>query len=233
MRDALHEEKYKGGLTIKIYQDEDARSPDEDGDDGLFLVGYHRDFFVDRKKTRYNKETGRHETIDPGINQGFAQVIANNARYEDGSICEEAREYIKKYHIFGFEAYIHSGVRLALSYEGNFCDRQWDVSQLGLVFVSKKEWRLKKSARKAALGLIESWNDYLDGNVYGYVVEGPDGEHLDSCWGFSGDYDKWALPEGRSMAEYHYKEILKKKAEKTKAYIKNHVPLEKREAVTV
>ncbi len=48
MRDCVHEEKYKGGLTVKVYVDTDAQSPEEDGDDGLFLVGYHRDFTVDR-----------------------------------------------------------------------------------------------------------------------------------------------------------------------------------------
>jgi hypothetical protein len=30
---------------------------------------------------------------------------------------------------------------LALSHEGNFPDRQWDVSRLGLVFAAKKEAR--------------------------------------------------------------------------------------------
>lgn len=262
MRDCVHEEKYHG-LTVKIYHDEDAQSPEEDGDDGLFLVGYHRDFTVDRgtralvtiypeaafkdnervyadgygwKSYKEAKDAGlvnkqvRRGAYTPGISKGLAQCIANNGEYEDGSICEEAKDYLKKYHVFGLEAYIHSGVRLALSGEGRFPDRQWDVSQLGLVFASKKEWRLRKSARKAAEGHVAYWNDYLAGNVYGYVVEGPNGDVLDSCWGFYGDYEDGALSEGRSTAEYHYKEMLKKKARKTKAYIQNKVPLTAREA---
>jgi hypothetical protein len=180
MEDAIFTEK-KDGLTLNIYRDEHEMSPDEDGDDGLFLVGYHRDFTVDRK-----------------VSQGLAQCIARGGKYEDDSENSEALDYIKKYHIFGLEAYIHSGVVLALSSEGNFPDRQWDVSQLGLVFASKKEWRMRKSARKAALGLIETWNDYLSGNVYGFVIEDEGGTHYDSCWGFSGDYEDNCLPEARA-----------------------------------
>jgi hypothetical protein len=224
MHDAMYEEKFHN-LTIKIYPDDDARSPDEDGDDGLFLVGYHRDFTVDRGSR--DKETGKYT---PGISQELAQNIARGGEYEDGSVCDEAAEYIKKYHIFGLEAYIHSGVSLALSREGNFPDRQWDVSQLGFVFASKKEWRMRKSAEKAARGLVATWNDYLSGNVYGYVVEDADGEHLDSCWGYFGDYKEGALKEGRSIAEWHYKDIMKKRAAKVKSYIKNRVPLQYREA---
>ena len=94
---------------------------------------------------------------------------------------EHATVFFTKYHIFGLEAYIHSGVVLALSQEGNFCDRRWDVSQLGFVFVAKSEWRIRKSAKKAARGLIEYWNAYLGGNVYGFVVKDKEtGENLET-----------------------------------------------------
>ena len=63
---------------------------------------------------------------------------------------ERLGELNKKYFYFGLEAYIHSGVVLALSHEGNFPDRQWDVSQLGLVFVAKTEAKTREKARKLA-----------------------------------------------------------------------------------
>ncbi len=218
-----------------LVQDDNAMSPDEDGDEGLFLVGYHRDFTVDRgqqqlirifKEEDFKKDNGyngrvyadgygwkskeeaqkaglinkevRRGNYVPGISKELAQHIANGGKYEDGSINEEAKEYLKRYYIFGLEAYIHSGVRLALSNEGNFCDRQWDVSQLGLVFVSKEEWKTRAKAREAALGLISTWNEYLDGNVYGIVKEEYDANKTpmtqDSCWGFYGyDYALEAL----------------------------------------
>lgn len=32
---------------------------------------------------------------------------------------------------------------------------------------------------------MDEWNQYLSGDVYGYVIE-HNGEHVDSCWGFYG-----------------------------------------------
>jgi len=86
-----------------------------------------------------------------------------------------------------------------------FPDRRWDVSLLGAVFVAKSEWKTRAKAEEAARGFVSSWNDYLSGNVYGFTVETMDGEYLDSCWGFYGDYDKdgGALHEARSVADGH------------------------------
>jgi len=184
--------KTKTGYEARyLVQDNDPRSPDEDGDDSLFLVGYHRDFTVDRSTRKDGRSVG-------GISQGLAQDIARGGKYEDDSINEEAKDYCKKYHIFGLEAYIHSGVALALSREGNFPDRQWDVSQLGLVFASKKEWKSREKARKAALGLIETWNCSLSGDVYGCIKETYNNKKevvgdYDSCWGYYGY--KYAIEE--------------------------------------
>lgn len=169
------------GVTIEIHQDQDAQSPSEWGDKDLFLVANHRDFYV--------PEPGEKRITDD------AETLVE--RWKD------------THWIFPLEAYIHSGVVLALSHEGNFPDRQWDVSQLGFVFCSKKEWRLRKSARKAALSLVGEWNEYLSGDVWGYVVD-PDGDNEESCWGFYGfDY---CVSEAKSMAEH----VAKKKAEEAK-----------------
>lgn len=193
-----------GATTANIYQDMDDRGPEEWADEGLFLVGFHRDFSVQR--------------------DGYGVEIVR-ALFDKDEITEDNRDEVKRikrqYHIFGLEAYIHSGVCLALSNEGNFVDRQWDVSRLGAVFVSKNEWNTKIKARKAALGLIETWNQSLSGDVYGYSIEG-----ADSCWGFYGmDAVKEAAKEACECAEAQRIEahIKRKKVEITR-----HVPLEKR-----
>jgi hypothetical protein len=38
-------------------------------------------------------------------------------------------------------------------------------------------------------GLLRDWNNYLSGNVYGFEILYKDGESLESCWGYYGDYD--------------------------------------------
>ncbi len=199
--------KTKNGYESKyLIQDDCCERPDEWENDDLFLIGYHRNFTVDRgnyeqikkiifkkedfnknngyngrvyednygwksykeakKKDLINKEIIRRGKYIPGISKELALAIAFN-----NSENEQAQEYHKIYYIFGLETYIHSGVVLSLSHKGNFCDRQWDVSQIGLVFVSKKEWRTKEKAKVAAKNLIDNWNKYLSGEVYGIVKE--------------------------------------------------------------
>lgn len=189
-----------GAFSLRIEQDTDAQSPEEWGDDALFLVADHRQFYV-----------------KPPKESTFESVV---------------EDYKKTHHVFGLEAYIHSGVVLALSREGSFPDRNWDVSQLGAVFVSKQEWKTRKAAEKAARGHIETWNQYLSGDVYGFIVEDSDGEHVDSCWGFYGG-EKDALAEGKVMLRHAFETAKKAHEAKLKAQIKNHVPLEKRQALTV
>lgn len=197
--ESVHVEK-RNGLTIKIMRDDSPFPPDEGGDDSLFLTAYHREFWVEGPNDYHKDETGK--TVRSGKTIERDECIAL-AKKDTGDI-NYRPEFLKKYFVFGLEAYIHSGVRLALSMEGNFPDRAWDVSQLGLVFVSKKAWPTKEKARKAALSLIETWNDYLSGNVYGFRVENDAGENLESIWGFSGDYDAegGALSEARSVVDH-------------------------------
>jgi hypothetical protein len=66
--------------------------------------------------------------------------------------------------------------------------------------VSKK---LREQATEQLVGEIKTLDDYLTGNVYGYVVEDPHGETVDSCWGFYGDphEDDYVIQEAKSAAE--------------------------------
>lgn len=163
-------------MKLRLEQDTDAQSPMEN-DDCVFLIADHRDCFIPPEK---------------GIRSFDVQTEI------------DARK--KTHHVFLLEAYIHSGVVLALAGEGNFPDRQWDVSLLGAVFVPKSDWRLRASARKIALGKVAEWNQYLSGDVWGCIVEDDEGNHLDSCWGFYGR--EYAEQEGQSMLAYCQKHSL-------------------------
>lgn len=157
--------------TYRIVHDESPTSPSAYADDSLFIVSAHRDFYIPAP--------------------GEKRVPATRE--------ELIRRFKKTHWIFPIEAYIHSGICLAFSGEGNFPDRQWDVSQVGYVFAAKKEWRLNKSARKAAECKINEWNQYLSGDVWGYIIEDGEGNEVDSCWGYY----------GRENCEYCAEEALK------------------------
>lgn len=222
MIEPLHTERYKN-CTIKIYPDEDAQSPDEWEDDNIFLVAYHRNFTVKRD------EIVTEDQVKMILSGEYKEKEAEE--YEKKEAC---KDIMRKYHIFGLEAYIHSGVVLALVREGNFPDRQWDVSYLGAVLVAKTEWKTKDKARKAALSLIETWNDYLSGNVYGYQAEGSNGEEIGGCSGFYGDYEKSGmLQEAKSLIDYFVESEIKKHEKKLKAQILHSVPLEQRKGLLI
>lgn len=163
---------------VEIFYDDQAESPDQWEDKGLFLVHDHRQFSVTR------------EGFDP-------QDIVEYLRKQ-----EDARDY-SDYHIFPVAAYIHSGIVLSLGSGSHFPDQSWDVSHCGFVLVAKKEWTEPDAARMVAEGLIEEWNIYLSGQVYGFKLlkkepwvkhfpdgrkeEGCDWEEEESCWGFYGE----------------------------------------------
>jgi len=168
---------------LEIYADESGMGgPDEDQDAGAFLVAGHRQFSVPF----------------PGEKRGpTADQV--NAWTERGT-----------HHRFPLEAYIHSGVVLAFSSEGNFPDRRWDVSNpVGFIFLCREEWPDEDKARGYAAGMLKHWNDWLSGNVYGFMIEGKadPGEDLDSCWGFFGDPDPWVNGIAEHLSEKDLKRL--------------------------
>jgi hypothetical protein len=114
----------------------------------------------------------------------------------------------------------HSGISMST---GSFND-PWDSGQVGFIFVSvadaKKEWGWKVLTEKRRRhiedilrGEVETYDQYLTGDVYGYILEGPDGEELDSCWGFFGE--EYAIEEMNNVAIWHENEFAEQLANET------------------
>lgn len=60
---------------------------------------------------------------------------------------------------------------------------------------------LREATEKYLEGEVEEYDQYLTGQVYGYVVEAEDGKE-DSCWGFFGEIS-YVKEEAESMAKHH------------------------------
>ena len=149
-----------GTKIIYITQDENPDSPDVQAslswaDDKIFLVHYHRDFWVDRPSLVSKDE------------------IADWYHRQAGEAeCDPESDLIdNRYYIFPVAAYIHSGVYLSLGHSFRHDPGGWDTSHVGAVLASKHEFPSEEEACKAAESLIESWNTYLSGDVYGIVEE--------------------------------------------------------------
>jgi hypothetical protein len=108
------------------------------------------------------------------------------------------------------------------SFIGRAQHASWDSGRVGYIYVSKeavkKEWKVKRISPKLAQtieknldGEVETYDSYLRGDVYGFKVstipteEGfeDEGEELDACWGFIGDYNGYVLEEAKRSADYH------------------------------
>jgi len=148
IEDTLTIKKVKNGFEARyLVYDEDAENPDDWGDDMVFLVNYHRDFYVERPDL-VTKE----------------QVISFY-RGEDTEGLEN------KYFVFELSCLVHSGVWLSLSRSFMSDPQGWDTSHVGVVLVDKREADSEEKALRLAKGLVESWNQYLSGDVYLMVLE--------------------------------------------------------------
>jgi hypothetical protein len=88
----------------------------------------------------------------------------------------------------------------------------WDSGQVGWIYATWQkivsEWGPGKGAMKKAekclLAEVEEYDQYLTGDVYGYIIEDEEGETVDSCWGFFGH--KYAEEEGRQALKHAEKQ---------------------------
>jgi len=170
--------------AIKIYQDEDAQNPREDDNAGTMLCRHDRYNLGDLKDGKTRRD------VQPTV--------------------EEIIEITKRDDVLWLPLYLydHSGITIkAGSPNANWTERGgrfacdgagWDTSTVGIIYITKEkavqEWGKKlctKEVAKKAItcleGEVETYASYLEGDVYGYVTEGPDGEDIGSCWGFFPD----------------------------------------------
>lgn len=196
------------GYEICIYPDEQPMEDPNDWDDEYgFLIHDHRDF----------------STAPSGLDPSDAQDIFND--YASGKITYVIGKV--RYWIFPVYAYIHGGVKLYLSKisANRFEPTGFDTSFKGFVLINKNKpalWSFDE-ALKAAHDIIDIWNQYLNGEVYGYTS--PEG----SCWGYYGDEGmKQAIEEAKSEIDAVLSCKNKERIQRLKKYIKSKVPIQYR-----
>jgi hypothetical protein len=180
----MHEETFDGGLTLKLFPDNCPDSP-RNWDNLGNMVCFHR---------RYN--LGDEHNEDP---REFRD------RVEAGEFAIALPLYL----------YDHSGLRIKVgSWQGLLPGghAEWDSGLVGWITVTKdklrKEYSVKRvtkatlrRAEEVLRNEVETYDQYLSGDVWGFVIEDAARDHIDSCWGFYGwDY---ALEEARSAAKEH------------------------------
>lgn len=114
--------------------------------------------------------------------------------------------------------YDHSGITMNTT--GFSC--LWDSGQVGYIYATAdrimKEFgppesvldtianrpspEMLEKAKRLLRSEVETYDMYIRGDVYGFVITDEDGTRTDSCWGYYGDIEKSGIldeltPEGR------------------------------------
>ena len=118
----------------------------------------------------------------------------------------------KDYYFLPLAVYEHSGITMWCGSHWNHFDAQWDCSDIGWIYTTKKEifdtgcvdvtedtW--KEKANEWLEAEVEEYDMYLKGECYGYRFEEWDGEdwdEIESCWGYYSK--KWGEELAREIA---------------------------------
>jgi len=199
----MEEYKLKSGNTLRVIQDGDAESPDKWGNEDMFLVYDHRQFTIER------------EGFKPRALYNYLKLLS-----EDKELAKKLCPEFENYWIFPVAAYIHSGVSLSIT--DSFAPQGFDTSVTGFVLIEKdilqtgsggiEEDLTEEEAKKYAESLIETWNVYLSGEIYGFrVLKKQDiAERLTALIIEQFDTTKYLDKQGRSFTQTMVQDILSK-----------------------
>jgi len=171
------------GYTIEIHHDENPTSPREWDNLGT-LVCWHRRYTLGDE----------HEFTEP----------------------ERAREHFKATGAIVLPVYMydHSGITLRTTPFS--CP--WDSGQVGYIYVEPEKARremqtkrltkeVREKIEKVLAAEVETYAEYVSGQVYGYVVE-QDGRHVGSCWGYLGSDREYMLECAKDTADADAHELV-------------------------
>jgi len=198
--------------TITIEYDENPESPRE-WDNICEIHHWHR---------KYNLGDVRHTSTE-----SVEAMLAKSKRQGDL--------------VMALYCYEHGNITISLnSFYGKLPQGhyEFDSGQVGFVVIRREKMleefgkktftaKLKKRAREIAEAEIETFDAYLRGEIYGYIID----DDRDSCWGFYGIED--AIDEAKNTIDYIVKQERKSHFEQLKIWIRNRVPFQYRISATV
>ena len=161
--DAVETIEYKS-YTINVYQDVSSVNPIKDFDQLGKMVCWHRDYILGHD----------HDFVDP---DDFNEFL------------KEAERDGERFILLPLYLYDHSGISIST---GSF-SCPWDSGQVGYIYVSYSDIRKEYSRKRVTKKLLKKmesflrqevalYDNYLTGQVYGYIVTAPwnENEEVDS-----------------------------------------------------
>jgi hypothetical protein len=173
-------EKFKvDGLTVRILYDTDGPNPRKDYDQYGHMICFHR---------RYKLGDEHSMSVEE------AKELSDKVLKEGGIVLP-------------LYLYDHSGITMST----NAFSCPWDSGQVGFIYQTRAEIRknygVKRVTKKvfeqamsSMVGEVREYDFHITGQCYGYIVESPQGENLDSCWGFLGEIE-YVIGEATASAK--------------------------------
>ena len=137
----------------------------------------------------------------------LGRIICWHPRYNLGhrhnfETDQELFDSIGKAVILPIYIYEHGGRAISTTPFSDPCDSD----HIGFVYAEhdkifaqynkgKMTKNLKKSVEETLAKEVSLYNDFINGEVYGYVIKDESGAEIHSCWGFVGDPRKSGLME--------------------------------------
>ena len=168
-----------GNERVRIVQDEDAETPRNWSNLSKMIFTGSYKHLGDKHEVDFDEEfDSRQDFIERG-----EEIVRKH--FKDVAVC------------YAVHMYKHSGESISIDYSGQYTCR-WDSGTIGFAIVTKedirKEYNIKRVTQKyidkcenIVRGEIKTLDQYISGEVYGYVVEDKDENVIDSCYGFFGD----------------------------------------------
>jgi hypothetical protein len=194
-----------GRFSVRLEQDQDASNPCAEFDQAGTMVCWHSRYYLGH--------TGGSRRNDGEHSKQYAGMFPDPESFR-----EWWKENGKGGLLMSLYLYDHSGITMSCSPFS--CP--WDSGQVGYIFVTRetilKEWCKGKRVTPKAMNLaklcllaeVECYDQYLTGDVYGYIIaehetddEDSDvvDDHIESCWGHFGH--KWAKEAALDALKCH------------------------------
>jgi len=193
VNEAIEQEEYRG-FQIKIYPELDSIESPREWDNLGTMICFHK---------RY--DLGDKHNLRADDFNGWDEIERHLEKEEDAAI------------ILPLYLYDHSGITMRT----HPFSCPWDSGRVGVIYISKdkirKEYSVKRISKqlrqrveKYLVGEVETYDRFLTGQVYGFVIEDADGEQFDSCWGY---YEEPAdiIKECKSTFYHHIEALNKEK----------------------
>jgi len=189
--DAIKTIEMSDNRTLKIYQDDNPESPRNWENLGIMACFHNRYELGDK-----------HEFCNEAHYLGNGEW--NNYPDEPDGLLDYLKDNKNNLICLPLYLYDHSGLamrtyRYNRSGESYWQYPEWDAGLVGYIYVTKQtireeyEWKAITKQREDKImqylmGEVNTYNDYLTGNVYGFILScNICEEELDSCWGYYGD----------------------------------------------